>query len=49
MENQMSYHEFLAYLYDHETSRDLAVGIAQAVTEAPHPATTAVRKVPVAV
>ncbi|CAB4656438.1 unannotated protein [freshwater metagenome] len=45
----MSYHEFLAYLYDHETSRDLAVGIAQAVAEAPHPATTAVRKVPVAV
>lgn len=32
----MSYHEFLAYLYDHETSRDLAVGIAQAVSEAPH-------------
>jgi hypothetical protein len=49
MENQMSYHEFLAYLYDHEISRDLAVGIAQAVAEAPHPTTTAVRKVPVAV
>ena len=32
----MSYHEFLAYLYDHETSRHLAVGIAQAVAEAPH-------------
>ena len=29
----MSYHEFLAYLYDHETTRTLAVGLAQAVEE----------------
>ena len=29
----MSYHEFLAYLYDHETTRTLAVGLAQAVKE----------------
>jgi hypothetical protein len=29
----MSYHEFLAYLYDHETTRSLAVGLAQAVKE----------------
>ena len=29
----MSYHEFLAYLYDHETTRSLAVGLAQAVNE----------------
>ncbi|MFM7271201.1 MAG: hypothetical protein ACKO2C_06160 [Actinomycetes bacterium] len=40
----MSYHEFLAYLYDHETTRDLAVRVAQAVAEtakpAPAPATT---------
>ncbi len=49
MENQMSYHEFLAYLYDHETSRDLAVGIAQAVAEAPHPESNDKRQVSLAV
>lgn len=29
----MSYHEFLAYLYDHDATRTLAVGLAQAVKE----------------
>ncbi|MFM7061008.1 MAG: hypothetical protein ACKO72_09115 [Actinomycetes bacterium] len=29
----MSYHEFLAYLYDHDATRTLAVGLAQAVNE----------------
>jgi len=39
----MSYHEFLAYLYDHETTRSLAVGLAQAVKES---GKTATAKVP---
>ena len=34
----MSYHEFLAYLYDHEATRDLAVRVAQAVAETSKPA-----------